>query len=29
MWPEPAAAAGFDEVERRVHVGAADRIEVH
>ncbi|HEY6361129.1 MAG TPA: sodium/solute symporter [Vicinamibacterales bacterium] len=23
-WPEPAAAAGFDEVERRVHVGGEE-----
>jgi cation/acetate symporter len=22
LWPEPAAASGFDELERRVHIGA-------
>ncbi|MBM3776624.1 MAG: cation/acetate symporter ActP [Acidimicrobiia bacterium] len=25
-WPEPGAARGFDEVERRVHLGAADPV---
>ena len=25
IWPEAAAAAGFEDVQRRVHVGAADK----
>jgi cation/acetate symporter len=28
LWPEPAALAGYAEVERRVHMGAARELEV-